>query len=290
MSSSPTASHARLPRPAPKITERKLKILYVDDCILFGQAVQDTLIRAGYLAEYAQDGYRALEKFNGQSFFDVIIVDHQMPIIDGLGFVASLRQRGVSGQIIVYSSGLTEIDAAKYRSMAVDAIVKKSTSNEELLQVVATFEHREPKPIAAKDSTPLNAKTPRYVLSRYASCYETVDGSLPDDPSLADVFPEDLTALRLVAIYVNNGENALSRLSRLHLIFRPKLYRRAKLQEQFEADRLSRHVRSEGLPLVAALCRVAHACTSPAQARRRARLIEIAVAATKNESVPPFSF
>jgi hypothetical protein len=130
------------------------------------------------------------------------------------------------------------------------------------------------------------------VHTRYASRYTTEDGTLPPHPTLDDVFQEDLTAIQLVDDYVANGERCLVQLSRMQRLFRPDLYRAAKMQEQAEAEKLARLVFSEGQPLIAALVRVAHTLNEPALTPRRNRLIEITVSATTHFSipVPPYNY
>ena len=68
--------------------------------------------------------------------FDVIVADRQMSRLDGFGLVARLREAVFPGRIIVYSGTLTEEIMARYRDLAVDAMVVKGPDSARLLAVV----------------------------------------------------------------------------------------------------------------------------------------------------------
>lgn len=119
---------------------RALTILCVDDHTMIGDALTKVFITAGYVVERAEDGQAALRKAVADlDHFDVVITDHQMPRLDGLGLVAGLRSARFAGRIIVYSSVLAEEEVARYRAFSVDAIVVKTPDAARLLAVVEAF-------------------------------------------------------------------------------------------------------------------------------------------------------
>ncbi len=65
-------------------------ILIVDDSVSIRQMVEMTLKSANYQVTTAQDGQDALEKCKGGSF-DFVLTDQNMPRMDGLSLVKSLR-------------------------------------------------------------------------------------------------------------------------------------------------------------------------------------------------------
>lgn len=130
---------------------------------------------------------------------------------------------------------------------------------------------------------------PRLVASRYTERYSTPDGTFPAQVSLADVFQEDIEAASLVAAYIRSGENPLLEFNPVKRVLSRVRWRRALANEQTEAARLARLARSEGAPLIAALLRQANAQAGPSFASRRARLLQIAHAAQRNEPVPEYS-
>lgn len=66
-------------------------VLVLDDSPSIRQVVRLTLSRAGYLIVEAADGVQALEKL-GTEHVDLIVSDLNMPKMDGLTFIARLRE------------------------------------------------------------------------------------------------------------------------------------------------------------------------------------------------------
>jgi two-component system chemotaxis response regulator CheY len=68
------------------------RILVVDDAGLVRAYYRDILERAGYLVDEALNGLEALEKLLLQPV-DLIIVDVNMPQMDGISFLKALRRQ-----------------------------------------------------------------------------------------------------------------------------------------------------------------------------------------------------
>ncbi len=95
------------------------------------------LERAGHIVERVEDGVKALERITSDvAFFDVLLTDHQMPRLSGLGLVSKLRDTAFTGLIVVHSSRLTQAEVAAYRALAVDCILNKPVELAELLAAV----------------------------------------------------------------------------------------------------------------------------------------------------------
>jgi CheY-like chemotaxis protein len=117
-----------------------LAILCVDDHTLVGDALVKLFTAAGYVVERADDGeaaWRLLAPDLGR--FNVVITDHQMPQLTGLGLVERLRAAKFAGRIIVYSGGLSTAETGDYERLAVDAIVNKGPDSARLLAIVEAF-------------------------------------------------------------------------------------------------------------------------------------------------------
>jgi two-component system chemotaxis response regulator CheY len=68
------------------------RILVVEDAALVRLYYRDALERAGYLVEEALNGLEALEKLLLQPA-DLLVVDVNMPQMDGLSFLTTLRRQ-----------------------------------------------------------------------------------------------------------------------------------------------------------------------------------------------------
>jgi CheY-like chemotaxis protein len=113
------------------------RILCADDSPEIRQALSHLVAAAGATAEFAHDGQDALDfltaRLNG---FDLLITDHEMPRLDGLGLVRSLRERGFAGRIIVFASPLEAPVSRGYRDLRVDAIFAKPFDSLKLLDAI----------------------------------------------------------------------------------------------------------------------------------------------------------
>jgi two-component system, chemotaxis family, chemotaxis protein CheY len=72
-------------------TAPRMRILVVDDSSLVRLYYRDALEKAAYEIEQAINGIEAMEKLLTQAF-DLVIVDVNMPRMDGLSFVRALRR------------------------------------------------------------------------------------------------------------------------------------------------------------------------------------------------------
>ena len=77
---------------APTLTGRP-RVLVVEDNVVNQQLVLVMLARAGYVAEVAMDGREALALLRAHRF-DLVLMDLQMPVMDGLQATRELRQPG----------------------------------------------------------------------------------------------------------------------------------------------------------------------------------------------------
>lgn len=74
------------------MAERKARILVIDDASLVRLYYRQILEAAGYEVDEAYNGLEALEKLTGNAP-DLLIVDVNMPQMDGLTFLATLRRQ-----------------------------------------------------------------------------------------------------------------------------------------------------------------------------------------------------
>jgi two-component system chemotaxis response regulator CheY len=72
--------------------ETRNRILVVEDAGLVRRYYREILEGAGYVVDEALNGVEAMERLLGQSF-DLLIVDVNMPQMDGLSFLRQLRQK-----------------------------------------------------------------------------------------------------------------------------------------------------------------------------------------------------
>lgn len=124
-------SSAKPPAPAAPADDlsaerkRPLRILYAEDVPELREVVRMSFARDGHDIECCADGALALDRIVADRDFDLIITDHHMPNMNGLEFVAGLRELDFPGKVMVFSSGLSEDVAREYRELNVDRILHK---------------------------------------------------------------------------------------------------------------------------------------------------------------------
>jgi DNA-binding response OmpR family regulator len=114
-----------------------LKILTVDDNPSITGCMPFIFAAPLYEVSSANDGDDALAKLDGTpNGFDVIIVDQKMPHLSGVELVQGIRERGISGKIVVLSAHLSPQVREAYQQMGVLMLMDKPFNVEELRSAV----------------------------------------------------------------------------------------------------------------------------------------------------------
>ena len=119
----------------------KIRILMVDDSSLVRLYYRDTLEKAGFEVEQAINGIEGMEKVLTQTY-DLAIVDINMPRMDGISFVRSLRRStpdvsSLPALMITTEAGQQDIVDA--RTAGANFYLVKPVSEAELLRHVAVL-------------------------------------------------------------------------------------------------------------------------------------------------------
>ncbi len=114
-----------------------LKILTVDDNPSITGCMPFIFAPPLYEVSSANDGDDALAKLDGNpNGYDVIIVDQKMPHLSGVELVQGIRERGITGKIVVLSAHLSPQVREAYQQMGVLMVMDKPFNVEELRSVV----------------------------------------------------------------------------------------------------------------------------------------------------------
>lgn len=117
------------------------RVLAVEDTPALRALLQLCLTRAGYAVVLAEEGGSAVELFLAGEF-DAVVMDIQMPVLDGLSAVARMREweksRGRAPVPMLALTANTEPgDLRKCLEAGFTATVRKPFGREELLEAVA---------------------------------------------------------------------------------------------------------------------------------------------------------
>ena len=129
----------------PKSLEGK-KILLVDDNELNREIAVEILEDSGMVVDMACNGMEAVEmvKQNGMRFYDAILMDIQMPVMNGYEATEAIRALPDDGKpvvIIALSANAFEEDKKKSLSVGMNAHIPKPVNAAELVETLRKYIH-----------------------------------------------------------------------------------------------------------------------------------------------------
>jgi PAS domain S-box-containing protein len=124
----------------PAILDRPLQILMVDDSQDNRSLIRAYLKKTPYVLEEAEDGQQAIDKFVAGKF-DLVLMDIQMPIVDGYEATSTIRVWEVANsrrRTPIVALTASALDEAVHRTMAAgcDAHVTKPVKKSTLLNAI----------------------------------------------------------------------------------------------------------------------------------------------------------
>ncbi|HWE40733.1 MAG TPA: response regulator [Isosphaeraceae bacterium] len=120
-------------------TPRPLHVLIADDQATIRVALSALIRGQGHAVEAVEDGRAALEAALRHEF-DVVLLDIQMPVLDGLEVARRLRWRLPAGPrpwLVAYTADADEEDRAAYLAAGLDEVLVKPAGLASLGRVLA---------------------------------------------------------------------------------------------------------------------------------------------------------
>jgi len=150
---------------AAHLLDRPLSILLADDSADNRLLIAAYLKKSRYVLDEVEDGQAALDRFMTRAY-DVVLMDIQMPVLDGYSAVRMIRQWETANQrrrtpIIALTASALEQDVRRAHQVGCDLHVSKPVKKSVLLQAIAdvveTSEHEDaavrPNPNGGPDET-----------------------------------------------------------------------------------------------------------------------------------------
>lgn len=116
------------------LTKKMEKILIVDDEPQIVRVLKESLCDEGYAAFAASDGTKALEKLINEKDYAVVLLDINMPNLDGLTVLKRLQETGSDTAVIMMSGHGSEELAVECMRNGAEDYVSKPFALEDILQ------------------------------------------------------------------------------------------------------------------------------------------------------------
>ena len=156
---------------------KRLEILLVEDGVI------NQKVALGLLSEHnvhvANNGLEAIQAMERRSRFDIVLMDVQMPVMDGLEATASIRQReakaGRHTPIIAMTASAMKGDRERCLDVGMDSYISKPISAEQLRRLIDQYtpgrNHEPVRDPAAQPAAPSEdaALEPRHPMGEHAS-------------------------------------------------------------------------------------------------------------------------
>jgi len=185
---------------APVLRLPRARILLVEDGESNRRLVSLVLRRAGVEVETAEDGREGVERATREDF-DLILMDMQMPVMDGLSATAALRERGITAPIIALTAHAMKGEEEKCRAAGCSGFITKPIDLDMLVRTVGAELRKgglaSASP-AAETSPPLDSSlVERGENSAANGIAEGIRSSLDlNDPELFEIVAEFVERLR----------------------------------------------------------------------------------------------
>ncbi len=127
------------PQPAKKAeTKSKHKVLVVDDFENTRFVVKFSLEKEGYIVHTAADGLEALQKLQQEDDYDLLIVDLNMPRMNGLQLIEELRKENLfkDRPIIILTTEIDNKKKEKAKDLKITGWIQKPYQLEEFLDII----------------------------------------------------------------------------------------------------------------------------------------------------------
>ena len=178
-----------------------LHILLVEDNEFNQMVAEDTLkeVLSNVHIDIAANGKEALDLLK-QRMYDVVLMDIQMPVMDGIEATKQIRstlpEPARSVKIIAMTANVLQEDVKHYFEIGMNAYVSKPFQTEELLHKMAS--------VVAPHKT-------------------TTEMNLPEEKTTASILPEQVTDLQFLTQFTNGNTEKIQKYIGMFLENAPKL-------------------------------------------------------------------
>jgi len=182
----------------PKLTG--MRVLIVDDGETNRQLLHLLLKRAGAVVETAEHGQEAVERTSVHAF-DAILMDMQMPVLDGYSATRQLRERGITTPVIALTAHAMSGEEQKCRAAGCDFYLTKPVNRDELMNALSRL--RAVQPVGRREES----------TSKSSFAAGDLTGDLSDKALTSELDLSDAEVRDIVNLFVERLAPDLERIS-----------------------------------------------------------------------------
>jgi len=235
----PAATTTRLDLPHP------CRVLLAEDGYDNQALITNFLVKAGATVKVVPDGSEAVAEANAAAAagdpFDVVLMDMQMPVLDGYGATSKLRLMGYAGPIVALTASAMSEDRERCEAAGCDEYLTKPVNRAKLVETVARLSAKGRQSSAPLVSTMRDDEDVKGIVGQFAL-------ALPERSSamLRAYEASDVETLRRLAHQLTGSAGAYGF---------PAITDAARAVERAVSDRLDDPSLQDHLHELATLCR-----------------------------------
>ena len=197
---------------AKSIASPDLKILLAEDNLINQKLAIALLEKEGHHVTVAADGQQAVERYK-QGTFDVVLMDVQMPVMDGLAATEAIREHeqqiGQRTPIIALTAHAASSDRDRCLASGMDEYLSKPIRARDLRKMIELQTGK-----VSRSSRPITAQNTAGNVVDWPRAFETVGGDQSLLKDLVSVFlREQSSMLSEIKKAISNDDNTHLRLS-----------------------------------------------------------------------------
>lgn len=127
------------------------RVLFADDALDNRRLIEHLLLKAGTDVILVEDGLEAVDILERESF-DLILMDVQMPVMDGLTATRKIRAKGITTPIVAISAGAMATDIEEALAAGCEMHLSKPFEQADLIRVLKRYLHSSSNGLTAKQS------------------------------------------------------------------------------------------------------------------------------------------
>jgi two-component system cell cycle response regulator len=160
-----------------------MRVLTVDDSRAIRMIVSKVIAEMGFDIDEAEDGEQGLAKLE-ELDYDLIILDVTMPVLDGPGMLAKMRERGKNTPVLMLTSESKRSIVSELMKLKIEDYILKPFKNDELKAKIARIlKQKDPGVMQALNSKPMvtSAPEPRNESPESSGARQFADVLVVDD-------------------------------------------------------------------------------------------------------------